>query len=617
MSPAPARRNRLLRPYTRTQVGIALLLALLLLVAGRLFWVQGLDPTGRAEAAAQQRTMVEPVPAVRGEITDTSGTVLARTLQRYDITVDQTAVTDVAVPNKDGTVETVTPTQAVYKIADALGMKDSDVKNALDGDKTFNYVARGVTPEQYNALRELNLPYIYGQPTFQRSYPNGSLGGSVVGFLGGEGQALGGIEQTQDELLRGTDGERQFEISGDGVRIPVAPQEQKAAQDGSDVQLSLDSDVQFFAEQAVRERTKELKAEWGTAVVMDVKTGKVLALADSSSVDPNVPGKADAEDLSSRAVTQAVEPGSTEKIATLAGALDRGIVAPETEITVPPYLQIGSEKITDAFDHGTQNRTAAGIIADSMNTGTVIMGSKMDKEARHDNLEEFGVGSATGIELPGESTGILTPAAQWDARQEYTVLFGQGVSQTPLRTATIFQAVANGGKQIEPRIVESTTAPDGTVTTPESPAPKQVISEAAAQQTLDVMENVVTQGGAKDAAVPGYRVGGKTGTAEAPSEKGGYDGFTTSFVGVAPMEDPQYLVGVTMQRPQGDVHTVGVTSTFSQIMSQVLHHYNVAPSTTKAPELDMQVPENIKKDVTPTNALEQTWPQPGRDESQG
>ncbi|BAG29835.1 peptidoglycan D,D-transpeptidase FtsI family protein [Kocuria rhizophila] len=617
MPASPARRNRLLRPYTRMQVGIAVLLVLLLLVMGRLFWVQGLDPAGRADAAAAQRTLVEPIPAVRGEITDTRGTVLARTLQRYDITVDQSAVTEVAVPQKDGSTQTVTPTQAVYKIADALGMKDTDVKKALDGDKTFNYVARGVTPEQYNALRELNLPYIYGQPTFQRSYPDGSLGGSVVGFLGGDSEALGGIEQTQDASLRGTDGERRFEISGDGVRIPVAPQEQKAAQNGSDVKLSLDSDVQFFAEQAVRERAKQLKAEWGTAVVLDVKTGKVLALADTSSVDPNVPGKAKAEDLSSRAVTQAVEPGSTEKIATAAGALDRGLVSPETQITVPPYLQIGSEKITDAFDHGAQNRTVAGIIADSMNTGTVIMGSKMDKQARHDNLEGFGVGSSTGIELPGESTGILTPADQWDARQEYTVLFGQGVSQTPLRTASIFQAVANKGRQIEPRIVESTTAADGTVSTPQAPEPRQVISESAAQQTLDVMENVVTQGGAKEAAVPGYRVGGKTGTAEAPSEKGGYDGYTTSFVGVAPMEDPQYLVAVTMQRPKGDVHTVGVTSTFSTIMSQVLHHYNVAPSTTQGPKLPMQVPENLKKDVTPTNALDQTWPPPGRDESQG
>ena len=599
------------------QVGIAVLLVLLLLVVGKLFWIQGLDPSGRAEAAAAQRTLVESIPAVRGEITDSRGAVLARTLQRYDITVDQTAVTSVDVPSTDGSTQTVTPTQAVYKIADALGMSDTDVKKALDGDKTFNYVARGVTPEQYNKLRELNLPYIYGQPTFQRSYPNGSLGGSVVGFLGGDSQALGGIEQTQDSALRGTDGERRFEISGDGVRIPVAPQEQKAAQNGSDVQLSLDSDVQFFAEQAVRERAKALKAEWGTAVVMDVKTGKVLALADTSSVDPNAPGEAKAEDLGVRAVTQSVEPGSTEKIATLAGALDRGIVTPSTQITVPSYLQIGSEKITDAFDHPAQNRTVAGIIGDSMNTGTVIMGSKMDKQTRHDNLANFGVGQATGIELPGESTGILAPADQWDARQEYTVLFGQGVSQTPLRTASIFQAVANKGRQIEPRIVNSVTAADGTVSTPQSPEPKQVLSESAAQDTLDVMENVVTQGGAKEAAVPGYRVGGKTGTAEAPSDSGGYDGYTTSFVGVAPMEDPQYLVAVTMQRPQGDVHTVGVTSTFSTIMSQVLHHYNVAPSTTEGPKFDMQVPENIKRDVTPENALEQTWPEPGRDESQG
>ena len=599
------------------QVGIAVLLVLLLLVVGKLFWVQGLDPTGRAEAAAQQRTLVEPIPAVRGEITDSQGTVLARTLQRYDITVDQTAVSEVDVPKTDGSTETVTPTQAVYKIADALGMSDADVKKALDGNKTFNYVARGVTPEQYNALRQLNLPYVYGQPTFQRSYPDGSLGGSVVGFLGGDSQALGGIEQTQDAALRGTDGERRFEISGDGVRIPVAPQEQKAAQNGSDVKLSLDSDVQFFAEQAVRERAKALKAEWGTAVVMDVKTGKVLALADTSSVDPNVPGEADAADLGVRAVTQSVEPGSTEKIATAAGSLDRGIVTPSTEITVPAYLQIGSEKITDAFDHPAQNRTVAGIIGDSMNTGTVIMGSKMDKQTRHDNLANFGVGQATGIELPGESTGILAPADQWDARQEYTVLFGQGVSQTPLRTASIFQAVANKGAQIEPRIVDSVKAADGTVTTPESPQPKQVISESAAQDTLDIMENVVTQGGAKEAAVPGYRVGGKTGTAEAPGEHGGYDGYTTSFVGVAPMEDPKYLVAVTMQRPQGDVHTVGVTSTFSTIMSQVLHHYNVAPSTTQGPKFEMQVPGNLKRDVTPENALAQTWPEPGRNESQG
>ncbi|WP_308495928.1 peptidoglycan D,D-transpeptidase FtsI family protein [Kocuria sp. cx-455] len=598
-------------------MGIALLLALLLVVAGKLFWVQGLDPTGRAEAAAQSRTQTEVIPAVRGDIRDTNGKILARTLQRYDITVDQTAVAEFTRVKDDQSTEQVTPTQAVYDIADALSLPDTEVKNALDGDKTFNYVARGVTPEQYGKIQDLNLPYVYGQPTFQRSYPNGAVGGSIVGFLGGDNEALGGIEQTQDEQLRGVDGERRYEISGDGVRIPVAPQELQAAEDGADVQLSVDSDVQYFAQQAVSERAKELKAEWGSAVVMDIKTGKVLAMADSSTVDPNVPGKADAEDLGVRSVTHAVEPGSTQKILTTAAVMDQGIADPETEITVPPNLQIDSEKITDAFDHGTQNRTVAGIIADSMNTGTVIMGAKMDKQTRHDYMADFGVGQSTGIELPGETSGILAPADEWDFRQQFTVLFGQGVSQSPLRTASIFQAVANDGVLIEPRLVESTEQADGTVTTSEQLEGKRVVSEDAAQKTLDVMETVVTEGGAPEAAVPGYRVGGKTGTAEAPSDQGGYDGYTTSFVGVAPMEDPQYLVGITLQRPEGDVHTIGVTETFSTIMEQVLHHYNVPPSTSDPVAITKEVPESVDRSVTPSNALEQTWPAPAREETAG
>ncbi|MBD2765607.1 penicillin-binding protein 2 [Kocuria sp. cx-455] len=615
---SPATRTASRRPrWTRAQVGIALLLALLLVVAGKLFWVQGLDPTGRAEAAAQSRTQTEVIPAVRGDIRDTNGKILARTLQRYDITVDQTAVAEFTRVKDDQSTEQVTPTQAVYDIADALSLPDTEVKNALDGDKTFNYVARGVTPEQYGKIQDLNLPYVYGQPTFQRSYPNGAVGGSIVGFLGGDNEALGGIEQTQDEQLRGVDGERRYEISGDGVRIPVAPQELQAAEDGADVQLSVDSDVQYFAQQAVSERAKELKAEWGSAVVMDIKTGKVLAMADSSTVDPNVPGKADAEDLGVRSVTHAVEPGSTQKILTTAAVMDQGIADPETEITVPPNLQIDSEKITDAFDHGTQNRTVAGIIADSMNTGTVIMGAKMDKQTRHDYMADFGVGQSTGIELPGETSGILAPADEWDFRQQFTVLFGQGVSQSPLRTASIFQAVANDGVLIEPRLVESTEQADGTVTTSEQLEGKRVVSEDAAQKTLDVMETVVTEGGAPEAAVPGYRVGGKTGTAEAPSDQGGYDGYTTSFVGVAPMEDPQYLVGITLQRPEGDVHTIGVTETFSTIMEQVLHHYNVPPSTSDPVAITKEVPESVDRSVTPSNALEQTWPAPAREETAG
>lgn len=588
------------RGIGRSHIGVVLVLGLLVVLGIRLVWVQGFDVAGRAEAAAGERSRTEVVPALRGEIRDTHGNVLARTLQRYDVTVDQSLVREFERPLADGTTETVTPTQAVYQLADALELEDTEVKDALDGDKQFEYVARGVTPEQWNTVRELGLPYVYGQPSSDRIYPNGPVGGSVVGFMGGDDEALGGIEQTQDELLRGTDGSRTFEISADGVRIPVAPQEESPVEDGSSVQLSIDSDVQFFAQQAVTERAEELDAEWGTAVVMRIEDGAVLALADSSTVDPNDIGSAEAEDLGARAVTQAVEPGSTQKILTAAAAVEEGVATPRTEVTVPPFLEIDGQKITDAFDHGEQRRTFTGIIADSMNTGTVLVGGKLAPEQRHEWMQRFGVGETTGIELPGESPGILTSADQWDVRQQYTVLFGQGVAQTPLRTATIFQAIGNGGVQVEPRVVESVVAPDGTSTPVERPEGERVVSEETAEQVLDMMEVTVTQGGAKEAAVEGYRVGGKTGTAEAPSPEGGYDGYTTSFVGVAPVEDPQYLVAVTLQRPQGDVRAIGTTPTFSKIMGQVLRHYDVPPSTTEPVRIPLRTddPEEDESEQT-------------------
>ncbi|MCD1144132.1 penicillin-binding protein 2 [Kocuria sp. LUK] len=576
------------RGIGRSHVGLALVLALLLVLGVRLVWVQGLDVGGRAESAAAERSRTETVPALRGEIRDADGNVLARTLQRYDVTVDQTLVREFQRPRADGTSETVTPTQAVYRLADALDLPDTEVKDALDGDEKFAYVARGVTPEQWNAVREIGLPYVYGQPTSDRIYPDGPLAGSVVGFMGGDQEALGGIEQSMDEVLSGTDGRRTYEISADGVRIPVAPTEETPVEDGSSVRLSLDSEVQFFAQEAVTARAQELDAEWGSAVVMRISDGAVLALADSSTVDPNDPGAAEAEDLAARSVTQAVEPGSTQKILTAAAAVEEGLVTPHTEITVPPFLEIDGEKITDAFDHGEQDRTFAGIIADSMNTGTVMVGSKLTPQQRHDWMARFGVGEATGIELPGESPGILAPADQWDPRQQYTVLFGQGVAQTPLRTATIFQAIGNGGVQVEPRVVDAVIGPDGTENAVERPEGERIVSEETAQQVLDMMEVTVTRGGAKEAAVEGYRVGGKTGTAEAPSAEGGYDGYTTSFVGVAPIEDPQYLVAVTMQRPEGDVRTIGTTATFSTIMGQVLRHYGVPPSTTEPVEIPLR-----------------------------
>lgn len=572
----------------REFVGLLIGLLALLLLALRLVWVQGLDLRGQAASAEASRLRVQVIPARRGEILDRTGAVLARSIQRYDIAVDQTIVQDLVVQNPDGSTEELTVLEAIRSLADILGMPDQEVKDKLQGDadvpvgerKNFEYLFRDATPEQWSRIEDLRVGYVTGEPVSQRSYPNGSLAGSVVGFVGGEGEALGGIELTQDEHLRGIDGERSFEIGADGVRIPVAPQDETAAQDGSSIELSLDRDVQFYAQQAIARRVEELSAEWGTAIVMRISDGAVLALADSSMVDPNDTGRTEDEgDFQPRSVASAVEPGSTQKILTAAAAIDTGNADKLSEVAVPSELEIDGQTITDAFEHGDEDRTFAGIIADSMNTGTVLVGSRLDRQGRYDWMKKFGVGELTGIELPGESPGLLPAWEDWDVRQQYTVLFGQGVSQSPLRTATIFQAVGNDGLQIEPRLLQAIIDPDGTRTEIERPEGRQIFSAQTAEQLREMMESVITVGGAPDAATDGYRVGGKSGTAEAASAEGGYDGYTTSFAGIGPMEAPQFVVAATVHKPQGAVATIGASAAFSQIMGQVLRHYGVQPST--------------------------------------
>lgn len=566
---------------------LALGLLILVALALRLVWVQGFDFRGRAASAENSRLRQEALPATRGEIVDRAGAVMARSIQRYDIAVDQTLVSDMTIRTPGGGTKEVTVLATIRALADILKIPDEDVKKALDGDSNFQYLYRSATPEQWNAIRDLQIGYITGEPVSQRSYPNGSLGGSVVGFMGNDGDALGGIELSHNEILSGQDGSRTFEISADGVRIPVAPHEEKSPVDGGKVQLTVDRDVQYYAQEAVAARVKELNAEWGTAVVLRVSDGQVLALADSTMVDPNDPGRTENEgDYSPRAVAAAVEPGSTEKTLTAAAVIEERIVDATSEVPVPTELTVEGQTFTDSFSHGPEDRTFAGIIADSMNTGTVEVGQRLSREKRYEWLKKFGIGDLTGIEIPGETKGLLADWKNWDTRQQYTVLFGQGVSQSPLRTATIYQAVANDGVLIEPRVVLSTTDADGKTKPAPGPKPKRIMSSETAAQVLEIMESVVTVGGAPEAAVEGYRVGGKSGTAEAPSDRGGYDGYTTSFAGMAPMEDPQYIVAVTLQRPQDNVRTIGAAGVFSQIMGDVLKHYGVNPSTTEAVALD-------------------------------
>lgn len=568
-----------------------------------LFVRQGFDPGGVANASRQKRLRSQVLPAVRGQILDINGNVMARSVQRYNITADQTAVATFKRYNEDRTEKIdVTPSQLVYEMTDILksvdpGITDEFIKSKLDGTSKYSVIKTDVSPEIFHKIDDLGAPFIYGEAFSQRLYPNGSVGGSVVGKYNiveeADGNGTGGtvtrnfsvgIERVFEKELAGTPGERTYEISADGVRIPVAKEEQRLAVDGKNVRLTINRDIQYFAQQVVRARAEELKAEWCTAIVMDVRDGSLLALADSSTMDPGAKTIEDATDMTPRAISQSVEPGSTEKMLTSSALIEQGLTTPTSVYDVPATLTIDGQTFKDAFEHPAQRRTFSGIITDSMNTGTVLVGQKLTKEERYNWLKKYGVGEFTGIELTGEQQGLISDWRDWDGRTQYTVLFGQGVAQTPLQTALIFQALGNKGVRLKPRIVDAIIDADGTEHKRPVEAGVRMVSEETAASCRVLMENMVDQGHARTAKVTGYRVGGKTGTAEAPSDKGGYDGNTTSFIGLAPIENPQFLVAVTMQRPEGSVATNGTTEEFSKIMEKTLHTYNV-PRSTGEPEI--------------------------------
>ncbi|WP_083508748.1 peptidoglycan D,D-transpeptidase FtsI family protein [Arthrobacter alpinus] len=574
---------------TRMRAGFILMMAFLMLIAGRLVMVQGLDVGNMAQAAENQRTVEQTLPAVRGKIIDAKGNVLAESIIRFDITVAQNNLAEVedfehreVNPDTGEVTKTVyTKDQGLAQLAGVLGLTFEDVKKKATGTANFNYIARDVSPLVEKKVAELGIPGIYPQTITKRVYPMGAVGGPIVGFLDSDGTPLAGIEQTMNKQLTGTDGKRTFQAGKNGIIIPTAPVRTEPAVDGQTVKLTIDQDIQYYAQQAAQQQKEQYSADWASISVIEAKTGKVIALADSDSYDPNDVGASQEANIGSRTVSSVVEPGSTSKIMTAAALVQEGLATPQSQFLVPPTLTVDGQTFSDSFVHGTEKRTLSGIIADSMNTGTVMAGSKLSLQQRYDYMRKFGVGEKTGIPLPGESPGILADWRNWDGRQQYTVLFGQGVAQTPLQTTMVFQTIANNGVRLKPALIDSFTHADGTVdTVPQAPG-VEVVSPATAQDARDMLEGVVTMTDYKVVNIPGYRTGGKTGTSEAPADNGvGFDGYTSSFIGMAPMDDPKYVVGITVQRPKGSIYGVTQGYTFNQVMGQVLRSYDVPPSTT-------------------------------------
>ncbi|WP_258805573.1 peptidoglycan D,D-transpeptidase FtsI family protein [Pseudarthrobacter sp. NS4] len=579
-----AANGRVPNPTKRLRLGLGIMLTLLLVVGGKLFLVQGLDVGGMAEAALNKRMTQTVLPAERGSILDSSGTVLANSVIRYNVVVDQRLNTKTETfkrldESKEKLVD-VSRDQGLTELAAVLGMDKDAIEEAVTGDSRYYIVAKDVKPDVEDRISKLQIPGIVTEGISKRVYPNGSVAGGIIGFLkdGTTGQA--GIEQTQDELLRGKDGERLFEIGADGLRIPVGVDELTPPEDGKDVKLTINSDLQYFAQQAIQSQSDKLGAEWGVIIVMDAKTGDLVAMADTNSPDPNDPGRVAAKDRGVRAVTAAYEPGSVQKMMTVAALIEEGKAGPLDTFTLGPTYTVNGQTFSDSFAHGTEERTLAGILGYSMNTGTVMAGQRLSKEQRYEWLKKFGIGEAPDVGLPATASGILTPWEQWDGRQEYTVLFGQGVSQSTLQTVRAFQSVANNGVMLQPRLIDSYISPDGTEEKVPAAPSRQVVSDSTAQQVQDILESAVTEGQIKDAAIDGYRVGAKTGTSESPCDDGaGFCGYTASIVGMAPMDDPRFIVEVVLQRPKGSIYGITQGPVFRSVMSQALRTYNVQPST--------------------------------------
>ncbi|MGF9649010.1 penicillin-binding protein 2 [Pseudarthrobacter oxydans] len=582
-----ARSGKVPNAKKRLRLGLGMMLTLLLVVGGKLFLVQGLDVGGMAEAALNSRMTRTVLPAERGSILDSRGTVLANSVIRYNVVVDQRVNTKTETFKRLDTVDgkeklvDVSRDQGLTELAAALGMEKDAIRDAVTGEQPYYIVAKDVKPDIEDRISKLQIPGIVTEGVSKRVYPNGSVAGGIIGFLqdGATGQA--GIEQTQDGLLKGEDGERLFEIGADGLRIPVGVDELTSPQDGKDVKLTLNSDLQYFAQQAIQSQSDKLGAEWGVIIVMDAKTGDLVAMADTNSPDPNDPGRVAAKDRGVRAVTAAYEPGSVEKMMTAAALIEEGKAKPLDSFTLGPTYTVDGQTFSDSFAHGTEERTLAGILGYSMNTGTVMAGQRLSKEQRYEWLKKFGIGEAPEIGLPATASGILTPWQEWDGRQEYTVLFGQGVSQSTLQTVRAFQSIANNGVMLQPRLIDAYISPDGTEEKVPAAPSRQIVSEDTAQQVQDILESAVTEGQIKDAAIDGYRVGAKTGTSESPCDDGksGFCGYTASMVGMAPMDDPRFIVEVVLQRPKGSIYGITNGPVFRSVMSQALRTYNVQPST--------------------------------------
>ena len=549
----------------------------------RLVQVQALQANNYRERAVNEMEKVKTLQAPRGDITDINGVPFARSVAATSIVVDQTQI--------------LNPAKVAAFVAPILDMSVSDVQTALTGTRKWSMVAQNAKPatwlkltsaiDQYNSkLPGMSPERIIGflpERSYIREYPSGSLIASLIGFVNHDGVGATGLESSMNSTISGKQGKYSY-ANGYKAEIPGSQSEIIPAQAGTSIRLTVDRDIQWVASKAIADVVKSTRALSGTVIVMDPKTGQVLAHATAPTFDPNNTSKVSLVAMRNPSVQDVYEPGSTGKVMTLAAALEEKKVTPETVLTIPYALKRSTKVFHDHEPHPTQRLTTAGVLAVSSNTGSIKIGEMLSNDQLYDYLTKFGIGTKTGSGLPGESRGILRKVSDWSGTTAPTVAFGQGYSLTAMQATSVFATIANDGVRVSPTVIAGSSDASGNYTPSATRESVRVISADTAAKMRLMMESVVSSNGtAPSAAIPGYRVAGKTGTAQRIDDTCGcYRGYTASFIGFAPADNPAYVISVTIQDPKG-MHWGGYLGgpVFKKVMSFVLQSKGIAPTGTK------------------------------------
>lgn len=563
---------------------------------GKLIQVQLLDGQATAEAATNSRTSKVVVSAKRGRILASNGTVLAQSVERYNIIGvpdAATSFTPVDCGTKqakalgychsiDGKPVGVSGAAAVARLlAPLLDMDAMELGADLNGTNQYVILKKDVTPQAKRAIDKLNLGgIVYGELSSQRVYAENTLIGALLGGVNDDGSGASGLELTLNKQLSGTDGYTVYQRGNGGEVIPGTVSKTKAAQDGSDVTLTIDSDVDWYVKRVLTEGVASSHAKWGIAVVEDALTGEILALEDSDAIQA---GSSEAKASASRAVSQTFEPGSIGKVPALAAILQNGVHKIDDHFTVPYEYTSEGQKFHDAVYHPDKRWTLAGILQNSSNSGMVMAAEKLTSQQRYDMLTKFGIGQATGLNLPGESRGVLGTPSSWDGRTKNTVLFGQGYTVNALQLSRVVSVIANKGVNRQQSLIKSVTDKNGKPVDMLNRSAARVLDEKIANQVRNAMESALEE--YKDVAgVNGYRVAVKSGTAEVVGSDGSLSSIIADFAGIIPANDPRFIVTVVMQDPDGSYGGTTSGKLFAKIGEFLMQKYDVpnSPARTDA-----------------------------------